>query len=108
MPHFSVMLHGKGVLVPALDGSDEPMIGFFTTRVVTARDVHVAQQAAAASVAKAWTHGRYASSNRGSPPVLVAERTIEVSWFSRLFKRSTGYAFYTSAEEEESDASSAV
>ena len=84
------------------------MLGFFTTRAVTARDAHAASQMAAALVTEGWASGRHAASNRRSPPVLVAERIVEISWLSRLFRRSADYAFYTDAEDEHPDASSAA
>lgn len=108
MPHFSVMLHGKGVEVPPIDGGAVPMIGFFTTRAVTARDADDACRSASEKVLAEWTKGRFAASNRGSMPTLSVERVVEVSLFSRWLRHSTSYIFYANDSDDEGDTLSAA
>jgi hypothetical protein len=108
VPHFVVLLHGKGINVPAIDGSADPMRGFFTSRTVTASDAQAACQAVTRLVANDWATGPHASSNRGGPLVLVVEEVTEIGWFKRLLSRPKGYAFYSDVEDEDHDASSAA
>ena len=108
MPHFVVLLHGKGINVPAIDGSADPMLGFFTSRAVTASDAQAACLAATRLVANDWAQGPHASSNRGNAPVLVAEEVTEIGWLKRLLSRPKGYAFYSDTEDHDHDASSAA
>ena len=108
MPHFDVLLHGKGISVPAIDGSGDPMLGFLTSRAVTAKDAQAAGQVAISLVASEWAQGPHASSNRGVSPVVIAEEVTEIGWLKRLLSRRRGYAFYTDAEDEGHDPSSAA
>ena len=108
MPHFVVVLHGKGINVPAIDGTSDPMLGFFTSRAVTAEDAQSACQAAMRLVANDWARGPYAPSNRGIAPVLVSEDVSEIGWLKRLFSRPKGYAFYSDAEDEGNGPSTAA
>jgi hypothetical protein len=108
VPHFVVLLHGKGISVPAIDGSGDPMLGFLTSRAVTAKDAQAASQAAITLVAREWARGPHASANRGVSPVVIAEEVTEIGWLKRLLSRRRGYAFYSDAEDEDHDSSSAA
>ena len=47
MPYFRVMLHGTCIEVPSAETNEPPIIGFYTSRDVTAADEGVAARAAA-------------------------------------------------------------
>ena len=96
MPYFKVRLSGAGISYPFVDGSD-PVIGFFTTRLVRARDIRQAHCLAKELVLSEWRHGgRYADGNVGSAPTLVVEESWRVSLLSGIFgRRPGGYSFYS-------------
>ncbi|WP_342316663.1 hypothetical protein [Lysobacter sp. FW306-1B-D06B] len=96
MPYFKVRLSGAGISYPFADGSD-PVIGFFTTRVVKAPDLGQAQAAATSLVLSEWLPGGpYAADNAGSPPTLSIEEAWPIGLFSGFFGAAPdGYTFYT-------------
>ncbi len=94
MPHYRVMLHGSGVDV-AVDDSPDPIVGFYTARVVTAKSESEAERLAVENVLEQWSAGPYGQVNRGTVPRLTVESVEVTSWFDRLFRRGTGYVFYT-------------
>ena|SRR5258706_13833179 len=100
MPHFGVIVHGTGIEVPAIGGDEPPMVGFFTTRAVTARDANEASRLAADAIRNEWSVGSYASANRGSAPTLRVDDVFELSFFGRWFKRRRGYTFYAGDSDE--------
>jgi hypothetical protein len=88
------MMGGTGIEVPCLEDGEEPITGFFTTRLVKASSIAEAEEIAKEMVLRDWTSGEYASTNRGAPPVVRIEAAHETSWW-RLFRfRNTGYTFY--------------
>ena len=96
MPFFKVRLSGAGIEYPFVYGGD-PVIGFFATRAVRARDIEHAHQLAKEAVLSEWRPGgRYAAENRGHVPSLVVEDSWRVGVFDGLFgRRPGGYTFYT-------------
>ena len=96
MPYFQVRLEGSGVSVP-VEGEADPIIGFFTTRVVRADDEERALALAREVVLADWRGGgEFAQQNQGTLPVLSADDPVSHLGFLRgLFgRRRTGYAFY--------------
>ena len=96
MPHFKVRLSGAGISYPFVGGSD-PVIGFFTTRLVRASDMEQAHHIAKETVLSEWRPGgQYAADNAGSLPALVVEESWPVGLLSGIFGRKPGgYTFYT-------------
>ncbi len=94
MPHFKVMLSGRGINLP-FDGT--PVVGFFTTRLVRAADLPAAEQQAMDLVLSEWQPGgTYAATNRGSVPTLTVEESLPVGFLAGTFGRKpSGYAFYS-------------
>lgn len=95
MPYFKVRLSGAGISYAFDDGSD-PVIGFFTTRVVRAADLGQAHAAATKLVLSEWLPGgRYAADNAGSPPTLSIDEAWPIGFLFGLFgSRPGGYSFY--------------
>ncbi|MCD9029581.1 hypothetical protein LDO26_15410 [Luteimonas sp. BDR2-5] len=93
MPHFKVILSGRGIDLP-FEG--DSAIGFFTTRQVRATDLPDAESLAKELVLAEWrSGGTYAQANRGSLPVLAVEHSFSVGWVAGTFGRNpSGYTFY--------------
>jgi hypothetical protein len=95
MPFFKVMLAGTGISLRC-EGAGDPAIGFYTTRVVKARDPEQAQLVAKELVLSEWqTGGEYAAANSGSLPLLTANSVFSVGFLRGVFgRRPAGYSFY--------------
>ena len=94
MPFMNVLFSGTGVLVPHED-SDDPIIGFYTTRRVWATSAASAEAEAKQLVLEEWTSGHYAQSNKGAVPVLKVESIRHVGLLRGFFsRRPAGYTFY--------------
>ena len=95
MPYFMVRLMGKGVSYAAIDGGD-PMIGFYTTRLVRAPDHLQAHNAANEDVLAEWRPGgQFAEGNTGALPSLVVDDSWPISLLSGIFRRRpSGYSFW--------------
>ena len=96
MPYFKVQLSGTGISLQVVDGSD-PAIGFFTTRLIRARDPEHARSMARESVLSEWQPGgAYATGNIGALPSLTVEESWQVGLLEGILgRRASGYAFYT-------------
>jgi len=97
MPHYLVMMQGTGIEVPNLERG-RPIIGFFTTRLVSAATSSEAESKAKSMVVADWTSGKYAESNKGSVPSLTIESVQACSFLKRLTFKNGGHAFYTDGE----------
>jgi hypothetical protein len=93
MPYYRVMLHGTGIRVPS-QGSEEDLIGFYTTRLVRASSEAEAERSARGKVETQWRTGEYARNNLGPPPALSTEWVRRTSFLDLFFFRATGHAFY--------------
>lgn len=93
MPHFKVILSGRGIDYP-FEGSS--VVGFFTTRLVRAPTLAQAESLAKDLVTSEWRDGgAYAAANRGSAPGLTVERSFQVGGLAGLLgRRPSGYSFY--------------
>ena len=96
MPYFKVQLSGAGISLQAVDGAD-PAIGFFTTRLVRARDPEHAHSLAKEAVLSEWQPGgAYAGGNIGTLPSLIVEESWQVGLLEGILgRRASGYAFYS-------------
>lgn len=93
MPHFKVIINGRGIDLP-FEG--ESAVGFFTTRKVHAADLSSAEYLAKDLVLSEWRPGgTYAQANLGPVPALSVDQSFRVGWFTGTFGRNpSGYAFY--------------
>ena len=101
------MLHGTGIEVPSAEGDQPPIVGFYTSRDVTASDEDVAVRAAADLVKAEWVSGDYADANRGSVPELLSEGVTRIGLYDRWLSRTTGYTFYADDDEEDAESPAA-
>ena len=90
-----VRLAGSGISYPSTDG-EAPIIGFFTTRLVTAPDRLQAHQLAMEVVLAEWrSGGAYAEGNIGTLPNLIVDESWPVGFLTGIFsRRPSGYTFY--------------
>jgi len=94
MPYFRVQLHGTGIRLAGA-GSEPPIVGFYTTRIVRAASPAAAAEAAARTVSAQWADNTtYAKSNVGSSPKLSVEWVKNDTFLSSLLFRGTGHSFY--------------
>jgi hypothetical protein len=100
VPYFRVMLHGTGIEVPSAEGDEPPIVGFYTSRDVTASNEDAAVRAAADLVKAEWASGDYADANRGSVPELVPEGMTRIGLYDRWLSRTRGYTFYADDDAE--------
>ncbi len=93
MPHFKVIISGRGIDYP-FEGSS--VVGFVTTRLVRAPSLAQAEILAKDLVTSEWRDdGLYASANRGSVPTLAVEQSFQVGALAGLLGRKpSGYSFY--------------
>jgi hypothetical protein len=96
MPYFRVILSGSGISYPFVDAPD-PVIGFFTTRDVRARNLEHAHSVAKELVLSEWRPGgTYATDNAGAVPSLAVENSFSIGLLKGIFGRKpAGYSFYT-------------
>ncbi len=93
MPHFKVILSGRGIDCAV---GDDRAVGFFTTRLVKASNLAAAESAAQELVLSEWRPGgEYSGSNSGPLPALAIEESFPVSLLAGIFgRRPRGYSFY--------------
>ncbi len=94
---YSVFLNGKDFVLPIGD-SDEPVVGFYTTRYVAARNFKEAKKAALDRVLLDWRNKGYLKLS-GKEPSLTAEEVV-ISEKRFRYRSATGFAFYP---DEDSD-----
>ena len=93
---FSVLVHGSGFAL-WIAGEEEPIIGFFTTRIVAARNVREAERLALAAIGKDWQRRGHQHA-AGSPAKLVVEEVAVLNERFRL-RSGGGFTFYNHTEE---------
>lgn len=94
MPYFKLMLAGEGVSLP-IEGETDPVIGFYTTRIVEAKDPESAAIAAKELVLAEWQQGECALNNQTGLPTITIESCQEVGFFRGVFRRRPrGYTFF--------------
>jgi hypothetical protein len=98
--HYLVMMQGVGIEVPNLEGG-EPIVGFFTTRLVSASTSSEAESKAKKMVIADWTAGEYADSNKGAVPQLTVESVQACSFLKRFTFKNGGHAFYTDEDKDD-------
>ena len=94
---YSVLIHGQDFVLP-IEGSEDPAIGFYTTRFVTAENYHKAENAAFQSVTKEWDNKGYYN-KCGKKPNLSTEKVVILNERFRL-RFGTGFTFYGNSDSE--------
>lgn len=98
MPCFTIILSGHGIDL-AIDGIRAK--GFFTTRVIEASSIGLAESQARERVLADWQDGgQFAGGNHGQLPTLGVEQSFRMGWFAGLFgRRPRGYTFYRDEDD---------
>lgn len=91
---YRVLLEGS-LFKFSIAGSDRPIIGFFTTRLVAARNRLEAEAMAKSSVLREWERQGFAS-RAGAKPSLSVETSEMLSSRFRL-RSGAGFAFFGDA-----------
>ncbi len=94
MPTFVVVVEGTGIKVPSVP---EPIIGFMTTRRVTAADEDSAIAKAKRLILDDWRSSEYGGANIGNTPSLKIDSIRSQGLLERMFSRvpTKGYTFYS-------------
>lgn len=93
MPYFRVVLHGQGIRFAL--GEEEPVVGFYATRLVRAGSAEEAVHKAKQAVQSVWARPEYAQHNLGNAPVLSTDLVEPISFLQSLRGSGGGHAFYT-------------
>jgi hypothetical protein len=93
MPYYQVVLEGYGVNMARDDGGD-PIIGFYTTRIVRARDNIEAAKMVKQVILEEWGKEPFLSSNTSALPILNIESIEELPIYRGIFRQLSGYTFY--------------
>ena len=88
---YSVLVHGTGFALPIEDGL--PVDGFFTSRIVAARDVREAKRRALSVVEGDWQRSGRGSVNLEAQEIRVLEGRFRV-------RSGGGATFYRSSDED--------
>ena len=89
--------------MPSSENGGRPIVGFFTSRNVTAPDKEAAIHLASGLIEAEWKSGDYAKANSGKLPEIVAEEIERIGVLSKLLERTPGYTFYTEEPSDEDD-----
>ena len=92
---YSVLLNGQDFSLP-IGGSEDPVIGFYTTRYIAAENIRDAEKAAVNRVMQEWKNRGYFELC-GKEPTLSAEEVLILEERFRL-RSGTGFAFYNSED----------
>ncbi len=94
MPSFVVVVEGTGIKVPSVP---EPIIGFMTTRRVTAADEDSAVDKAKRMILDDWQSSEYGTANIGDTPTLKIDSIRSQGLLERVFSLvpTKGYTFYS-------------
>ena len=83
---YSVIVHGTGFTLPI--AGHAPAIGFYTTRIVAARDAREAQRLAISAVEREWRR-------RGRDPAILEIEEIQALGERFRLRRGGGATFYS-------------
>jgi hypothetical protein len=94
---YSVLLHGQDFILP-IGGSEDPVIGFYTTRWVAAENYHKAEKKAFNSVIQEWNNKGYFN-KCGRKPNLSTEKVVILNERFRL-RSGAGFTFYSNEDSD--------
>jgi hypothetical protein len=115
MAYFRVILHGEGVCIQHdsrsaallgiqenLLGEDDPIIGFYATRLVRGTSKANAVEKAMALIVDEWLRPPLKEVNLGIDPRLSVDSVEEIGLIKYLSSRAArGFTFYTSHRSPE-------
>ncbi len=94
MQYFLVMMKGEGICLVHDEASD-PIVGFYTTRLVKAASPEAARHKAEAMLCAEWSSGENAEANKGRVPRITVESVRETTWLHSFRFKNSGHTFYT-------------
>jgi len=77
-----------------MEGSDKPLIGFYTSRAVRAASAEQAVEKAKESVLAVWQTEEYVRANSGNLPKLDATEVERISFWRSLKIPNAGHTLY--------------
>ena len=95
MPIYDVVVQGRGIKVPV---GDAVAVGFFRTFRVAASDPVQAEQRAVTYAFASWNAGPNRRLKGGEMPSFKIDSVIQLPWWRRFGRKSTGYAFYSTED----------
>jgi hypothetical protein len=97
MPYFTVMVEGRGLQVPP-SGDGQPIVGFFTHRVVSAHGPVEARKKAVQVLEHEWSSPPLSSMSPTRPSLSVQEVSALSIWQALFGRRPKGFTFFSSYE----------
>ena len=97
MPFYKVLMHGEGIRLvgeAANQAHQQPLVGFYKTRIAWAGTEEKARRSAIQKVARQWSSGSYADANAGAFPTLKIESIERVGMLKALLFKADGHMFY--------------
>ena len=94
MAIYSVIIVGAGIKIPAVP---EPIIGFFTTRIVKAENAEEAVTIAIKRVKADWEKSEYIKINIEADLILELDKVNEIGLIKAIKNRNIGkgYTFFS-------------
>ena len=82
-----------------IDGIEKPIIGFYTTRYVAARNLHAAKTAAIEAVHHEWSTRGYRKFSGKEPTILIEK--VDLLYERFRLRSGAGFSFYCSDDPKE-------
>lgn len=99
MPFFSVLIEGSNQCIPG-QGDEPPAVGFFTSRIVWARELRMAARKAVQAVRDDWRTGSCARQPTADQLKLVVSESSLSSVFRWVFGPNKGHVFFSADPED--------
>ena len=91
------MFHGAEFEVPSSEPGTNPVIGFYTTRVVVAKNKQEAREKAVEELLKedhVQNFIKITRKNSTKMPMIEVESIQEISWFQNRLRKYAGFTLY--------------
>lgn len=91
------MFHGSEFEVPSFESGMDSIIGFYTTRVVVAKNEQEARKKAVEELLKEDQVQTFIKITRNSStkmPMIEVENIQEISWFQNRLRKHAGFTLY--------------
>ena len=100
MPFFQVLIEGANLSIPG-ESDGDPIVGFFTSRIVWSSNLARAEAKALESVKQLWCAGSYAQQPSAAQLVLSVSESAPATLRQWLSAPNKGHAFFSAAEASE-------